>query len=65
MNLLAALFPPPRVERRYVVATRAEDKAAREKRTETTLQLAVYSAVVPLETRRAETRAYWEKMRGT
>lgn len=60
-------FAPPQAEprtvTRYVVATKRESAAARTRRTEVQLQLAVYAACVPLEQRKAETAAYWERMR--
>ncbi len=66
MNFHWPLFrkPEPHTQVRYVSATHAEDIAARARRLDKRLELAVYIANSTPEQRRQETQLYWDSMRG-
>lgn len=58
LHILERFFPKPHVEPRWHAATKAENLAAQQKRTDVRCELAVYAATTTPEQRKAEAERF-------
>ena len=61
LHILERFFPKPHVEPRWHAATKVENLAAQQKRTDVILELAVYRATTTPSQRKAEADAWFAR----